>query len=74
VSKLGACGTTPSNGSRPCVGRIPKIPQKLAGTRTDPPVSVPSAKSTSMPATAAAEPLDEPPGIRPGARGLIGVP
>jgi hypothetical protein len=53
---------------------MPKRPQKLAGTRTEPPVSVPSAKSTRPPATAAAEPLDEPPGTRPGAFGFEGVP
>jgi hypothetical protein len=35
---------------------------------------VPSAKSTRLPATATADPLDDPPGIRPGARGLVGVP
>ena len=50
------------------------MPQKLAGMRTDPPVSVPIAKSTRPPATAAADPLDEPPGTRPGALGLVGVP
>ena len=50
------------------------MPQKLAGARTEPPVSLPIAKSTSPPATAAADPLDEPPGTRPGAAGLIGVP
>ena len=32
--------------------------------RTDPPVSLPSAKSQAPAAAAAAEPLDEPPGIR----------
>ena len=36
--------------------------------RTEPPVSLPSAKSQAPAATAAAEPLDEPPGMRPGAR------
>ena len=36
--------------------------------RTEPPVSLPSAKSQTPAATAAAEPLDEPPGRRPGAR------
>jgi hypothetical protein len=46
----------------------------LAGTRVDPPVSVPSAKSHRPAATAAAEPLDDPPGTRPGARTLSGVP
>jgi len=33
------------------------MPQKLAGARTEPPQSVPSAKSTNSPATATAEPL-----------------
>ena len=42
--------------------------------RTEPPVSLPSAKSQAPDATAEAEPLDEPPGSRPGARGLTGVP
>ena len=51
-----------------------KVPQKPAGMRTEPPVSVPMAKSTSLPATAAAEPLDDPPGTRPGAFTLVGVP
>ena len=42
--------------------------------RTEPPVSEPRAKSTIPPATATAEPLEEPPGTRPGALGLTGVP
>ena len=59
----------------PAEGRPkPNRPQKLAGTRTEPPESVPSATSTRPPATAEAEPLDEPPGTRSGARGLSGVP
>ncbi len=74
ASKLGASATAPSALTRPWVGRKPKIPQKLAGRRTDPAQSVPSAMSASPPATAEAEPLDEPPGMRPGARGLTGVP
>jgi hypothetical protein len=37
-------------------------------------VSVPSAVSQIPAATAAAEPEDEPPGTRPGARTLTGVP
>ena len=53
---------------------MPWRPQKLAGTRTDPPVSVPSAVSHSPWATAEAEPEDEPPGTRSGAFGLSGVP
>jgi hypothetical protein len=37
-------------------------------------VSLPSAKSHALAAVAAAEPDDEPPGIRPGARKFVGVP
>jgi hypothetical protein len=43
---------------------MPQRPQKLEGTRTEPPVSVPSAKSQALAATAEADPLDEPPGTR----------
>jgi hypothetical protein len=53
---------------------MPNSPQKLAGTRTEPPVSVPSAVSQSPPATAAAEPEDDPPGTRSGALLFSGVP
>ena len=74
VSKEGASGTMPSIAMRPCVGRRPTTPQKLAGTRTDPPVSVPSAKSHSPPATAEADPDEEPPGTHPGAAEFTGVP
>jgi hypothetical protein len=42
--------------------------------RIEPPVSLPIAKSTRPPATAAAEPEEEPPGMRPGAFTLVGVP
>jgi hypothetical protein len=42
------------------------MPQQAAGIRTEPPVSVPIAKSTSPAATTVAEPLDEPPGISAG--------
>ena len=74
MSKLGASGITPASVMRPWLGRIPKRPHRLAGMRIEPPVSLPSAKSTSLPATAAAEPEDEPPGMRPGAATLVGVP
>ena len=49
----------PPNEMRPWVGRSPYSPQKLAGMRTEPPVSDPRAKSTRPPATAAADPLEE---------------
>ena len=42
--------------------------------RTEPPVSEPSAKSQAPAAVAAADPLDDPPETRPGARGLAGMP
>ncbi len=74
VSNVGANGITPATETMPCEGRSPQMPQLLAGTRTDPPVSVPRAKSASPQATAAADPQDDPPGIRPGAAGLSGVP
>ena len=67
IYKLGAIAVPPSRDTRPCVGRKPKTPQYAAGTRTDPPVSDPTAKSASPAATAAAEPDDDPPGSRPGA-------
>lgn len=63
-----------SRDTRPCVGRKPRMPQCPAGTRTLPPVSPPSPRSASPCATAAAVPLDDPPGMRPGAAGLVGVP
>src|SRR6266545_1027211 len=48
------------------------MPQKLAGWRIEPPVSVASAASAARAATAAAEPPDEPPGtsglLSPGLR------
>jgi hypothetical protein len=42
--------------------------------RTDPQVSLPNAKSQAPAAAATADPLDDPPGRRSGARGLTGVP
>src|SRR5256884_6988492 len=55
---------------RPYVGFIPTTPQKAAGWRTEPPVSVPKEPAASPPATAAAEPPDEPPGTRARSHGL----
>src|SRR5437870_2254929 len=74
VSSVGENGITPATEISPCDGRQPQMPQLLAGTRTEPPVSVPIAKSTSPQTTAEADPLDEPPGTRSGAAGLSGVP
>ena len=46
------------------------MPQKLAGWRIDPPVSLPSATQVMPEATAAAEPPEEPPGTRSKSHGL----
>src|SRR5256884_7621017 len=57
----------------PYVGRRPVTPQYADGVPIEPEVSEPSAYATRPPATAAPEPLDEPPdqrsmfqGLRPG--------
>jgi len=39
------------------------MPHQDAGTRTEPPVSVPTAQGTMRAATATLEPLLEPPGV-----------
>ena len=54
----------------PNVGLNPMTPQNAAGRITEPPVCVPTASGTMPAATAAAEPCDEPPGVRPGAAGF----
>src|SRR5450830_517962 len=74
VSNEGARSMQPLRLTRACVGRRPITPQWLAGARTEPPVSVPSATSASPLDTAEAEPELEPPGIRSGAPPLRGVP
>ena len=48
----------------------PTIPQSDAGMRTEPPVSLPRAAKQSPAATAAPEPLLEPPVMRSGSQGL----
>ena len=42
--------------------------------RTEPPVSLPIEKSQALDDAAEAEPLDEPPGTRPGACAFSGMP
>ena len=51
-------------------GLIPVIPQNAAGWRMEPPVSVPEATGASPAATAAALPLELPPGARVSSQGL----
>ena len=53
---------------------MPTTPQRAAGWRIEPPVSVPSASGVNPAATAADEPPEEPPGTRSGAHGLCVTP
>src|SRR5437667_4913889 len=54
----------------PKVGLKPITPQKLAGRKIEPATWLPIDTGTMPSATAAAEPLDEPPGVRDRSRGL----
>ena len=60
----------PSVERHPCAGLKPAMPQNEAGRMTEPAVWVPNASGTIPAATAAAEPLEEPPGVRAGSCGL----
>src|SRR5262245_21124291 len=61
---------------RPMLVLRPVIPHHAAGRRTEPPVSVPMAQGAMRAATATADPLLEPPGVRAILRshGFQGVP
>ncbi len=61
-------------GMRPKVDLRPNRPQNPAGMRIEPPPSLALARGTRPPATAAAEPPDEPPGVRSSFQGLRVVP
>src|SRR5579871_180764 len=54
----------------PRLGLKPTQPQKLAGRKIEPSTCVPSPAAIMPVAAAAAEPLDEPPGVRRGSHGL----
>jgi hypothetical protein len=45
------------------LGLQPTVPQYAAGRMVEPPVCVPRASGTIQSATAAADPLEEPPGV-----------
>src|SRR5213594_1666949 len=73
LSSVHESAIAPLRETRPYVGRRPVIPQYADGVPMDPEVSEPIANGTSPPATAAAEPLEDPPdqrsvfhGLRPG--------
>src|SRR5262245_21134081 len=74
VSRLCERGNTPWRLTRPKLGRMPVIPHQLAGTRIEPPVSVPGPPRQSPAAIATAVPLDEPPGECSSAHGLCVSP
>ena len=61
---------TPAVDTQPWRGLKPTTPQNEAGRITEPAVCVPYATGTMPAATAAADPLDEPPGVRSGSCGL----
>jgi len=65
-SSVHESGATPERGTRPRVGLRPLIPHQAEGTRIEPPVSDPSAKGSSRAASAAPEPVEEPPVQRVG--------
>ena len=67
-------GTMPRAETLPMVGFRPTTLPNIAGTRPEPAVSVPSAKSTRPAATAGAEPEDDPPGTWAAENTLRGVP
>ena len=69
-SKLGASGTPPVLLIRPSVVFNPYTPQKEAGIRIEPPVSLATASGTMPAATAAAEPPLDPPAMRSRSHGL----
>src|SRR6516165_12813739 len=68
--------TVPSGplGMRPYVAFNPKRPLKPAGPRIEPPPSLPVAMGRRPPATAAAVPPEDPPGVRSGFQGFRVVP
>src|SRR5512138_415070 len=74
VSRLSHSILTPARGIVPKLGLYPMIPQNAAGRITEPAVCVPKASGAIRSATAAAEPLDEPPGVCAGLRGLAVLP
>jgi hypothetical protein len=60
--------------TRPKLGRIPTMPQKLAGLRSEPPMSEPCASHAVPLASAAAAPPEEPAAERLRSHGLRVAP
>ena len=66
--------SAPAREIRPWLGLTPNTPQNAAGRIIEPLVCEPIASGTMPAATAAAEPDDEPPGVRARSRGLRVLP
>ncbi len=69
-----ATSVTGQEGTRPGDGRSPTTLQKLAGFRSEPPRSLPSASASIRAASAAAAPPLLPPELRPGSYGFLVAP
>ncbi len=67
-------GSIPSLEISPCVGFSPTTPQYAAGSRIDPPLSVPIAATTQPAATEAADPPLDPPASHSGLIGFLTSP
>src|ERR1700676_1725583 len=67
-------GKCPVAGMRPGVGLSPQMPQKCAGTRIEPPPSLPTPLIEHPAAMAAASPPLEPPALRDNSQGLLVLP
>src|ERR1700720_867358 len=59
---------------RPGVGFNPQMPEKCAGTRIEPPPSLPTPPNEQPDAIAAAWPPLEPPAVRERSQGLLVLP
>src|SRR3569832_2739228 len=73
-SSVRHAGTTPAVGTRPRLGFNPTMLLRIAGTRPEPAVSVPSESGTSPAATATADPELAPPGTSSDRIGMTGMP
>src|SRR5882672_6690074 len=73
-SRLGVNGMAPFTGTRPKVGRKPTIPQRSAGLRMEPKLSVPMENAHRPAAVADAEPELDPPAGSSGFHGLRHLP
>ena len=74
LPRQGAHPPSGASETRPRCGLRPTRPQHAAGILSEPPPSLPCAIGTIPAATAAADPPEEPPGVRPRSHGLRAGP